>query len=289
MTIHESFFKNWLKLTFYWLLHQPEIQRQESQLGRSEKCNESISWLSSVFTFSATFTATFIRLWRFTSSFCCFFLNSSFPWVLFLCLVPLFITRIASGITTRSCFGHSFYKLLMLVSSEFYSETKTNRLTLFHSLCARFFTHVTLIDISKLIVMLCFAYKYLSSAISLLFFIWVCFTGITKQLPSFYFIWETLLESMSINLAFSQIAPHGYLSLIKMCSLALTLKLLYFRWFSAQIQFSWSSFRLYRNCGFRWLKRGLLDRMLCLNTFLYQIWYHYPPSCTNNKQCWSLK
>ena len=267
MTIHESFFKNWLKLTFYWLLHQPEIQRQESQLGRSEKCNESISWLSSVFTFSATFTATFIRLWRITSSFCCFLLNSSFPLRLFPCFVPLFITRIASGITTRS-FGHSFYKLLMLVSSEFYSETKTNRLTLFHSLCARFFTHVTLIDISKLIVMLYFAYKYLSSAISLLFFIWVCFTGITKQLPSFYFIWETLLESMSINLAFSQIAPHGYLSLIKMCSLALTLKLLYFRWFFAQIQFSWLSFRLYRNCGFRWLKRGLLDRILYLNTFL---------------------
>ena len=111
MTIHESFFKNWLKLTFYWLLHQPEIQRQESQLGRSEKCNESISWLSSVFTFSATFTATFIRLWRFTSSFCCFFLNSSFLRLLFPCFVPLFITRIASGITTRSCFGHSFYKL----------------------------------------------------------------------------------------------------------------------------------------------------------------------------------
>ena len=103
---------------------------------------------------------------------------------------------------------------------------------------------------------------------AMLLFIWVCFTGITKQLPSFYFVWETLLESMSINLAFSQIAPHGYLSLIKMCSLALTLKLLYFRWFFAQIQFSWLSFRLYRNCGFRWLKRGLLDRILCLNTFL---------------------
>ena len=171
MTIHESFFKNWLKLTFYWLLHQPEIQRQESQLGRSEKCNESISWLSSVFTFSATFTATFIRLWRFTSSFCCFFLNSSFLRLLFPCFVPLFITRIASGITTRSCFGHSFYKLLMLVSSEFYSETTTNRLTLFHSLCARFFTHVTLIDISKPTVMHCFAHKCLSSTMSLLLFI----------------------------------------------------------------------------------------------------------------------
>ena len=157
----------------------------------------------------------------------------------------------------------------MLVSSEFYSETTTNRLTLFYSLCVRFFANATLIDISKPTVMHCFAHKCLSSTMSLLLFIWVCFTGITKQLPSFYLIWETLLESMSINLAFSQIAPHGNLSLIKMCSLALTLKLLYFRWFFAQIQFSWLSFRLYRNCGFRWLWRGLLDRILCLNAFLY--------------------
>ena len=37
------------------------------------------------------------------------------------------------------------------------------------------------------------------------------------------FIWETMLESMSINLAFRKIASRGYLSMTQMCSHALTL------------------------------------------------------------------
>ena len=202
-------------------MHQPEIQRQKSQLGRSKKCNESITYLSSVFTLGATFTATLIRLWRLTflldfgfllnSSFrwllfspsvrlrscsehsfygitnnrhrvlwsrcaplflfassvahlwCftfvldfCLLMNSSFRWFLFSPSIPLLVTRIASRITGRSCSGHSFY-----------NGTTTNRLTLFYSFFARFFAPVTLIDISKLIVMHFFAYKYFSSAMLL--------------------------------------------------------------------------------------------------------------------------
>ena len=151
------FEKKTYKHTFHWLLHQPEIQRQKSQLGRSKKCNESITYLSSVFTFGATFTATLIRLWRLTFLLDFgFLLNSSFRWFLFSPSIPLLVTRIASRITGRSCSGQSFY-----------NGTTTNRLTLFYSFFARFFAPVTLIDISKLIVMHFFAYKCFSSAMSL--------------------------------------------------------------------------------------------------------------------------
>ena len=42
---------------------------------------------------------------------------------------------------------------------------------------------------------------------------------------------------MSINLAFRKSASRGYLSTTQMCSHALTLYLLYFQWFFAQIRF----------------------------------------------------